>query len=203
MSISYPLSLPTNKSAQRVTISAMVAVAVSRSPSSYAQQVQRFSGQKWKAEVTLPPMARADAEEWIAFLLKLNGPEGTFLLGDPAAKTPRGTAGGSPLINGASQTGQTIITDGWAHSETVLKRGDYIQLGQRLYKALDDVTTDGSGNATFDIWPRLRESPADNSTIITSSCVGLFRLTDSDYQIHSANADKNFTLGFSAEEALS
>lgn len=202
MSISYPLSLPTNKSASRVSMFARTSVTVSSSPSSYVAQVQRFSGQQWLAEVTLPPMAREDAEEWEAFLLKLNGPEGTFLLGDPAAKTPRGTAGGSPLINGGGQTGNTLITDGWTAGQTVLKRGDYIQIGQRLYKVLDDVTSDGSGNATFDIWPRLREATTNNATIITTSCVGLFRLTDNNYKIHSANADKIFSISFSAEEAI-
>lgn len=202
MAISYPLSLPTNKSATRVTLSAMAAVNISKSPSSYAQQVQRFNGQLWLAEVTLPPMERADAEQWISFLLKLNGPEGTFLLGDPAAKTPRGTAAGTPLVNGAGQTGNTLITDGWGTSQVVLKQGDYIQIGQRLYKALGDVTSDGSGNATFDIWPRLRGATTDNASIITSNCVGLFRLADNNYQIHSANEAKIFSLSFSAMEAI-
>lgn len=202
MAISYPLSLPTVKSAARISLSATTAVVISRSPSSYAQQVQKFSGQMWRAEVTLPAMAREDAEQFISFLLKLNGKEGTFLLGDLSAKTPRGTAGGTPLVNGANQTGQTLVTDGWSNSQTVLKAGDYIQIGQRLYKVLDDVTSDGSGNATFSIWPRLRESPSDNATIITSNCVGLFRLADSDYQILSASADKIYSVSFSAEEAI-
>lgn len=203
MAITYPLSLPTNKGPLRISLSATTAVVISRSPASYAQQVQRFSGQMWNAEVTLPQMERADAEQWISFLLKLNGREGTFLLGDLAAKTPRGTAGGTPLTNGshAAQV-SSLITDGWTVSSAVLKQGDYIQIGQRLYKVLDDVTSDGSGNATFDIWPRLREAVANNSTIITSNCVGLFRLAESNYQILSAGADKIYSVSFGAEEAI-
>lgn len=155
------------------------------------------------AEVTLPVMERADAEEWISFLLKLNGQQGTFLLGDSAAKTARGIATGTPLVNGASQTGQSLVTDGWTAGVTgILKAGDYIQLGQRLYKVLNDANSDGSGNATLDIWPRLRESPANNSSIIVSDCLGLFRLSGNSYQIHSADVAKLFSLAFSAEEAI-
>lgn len=203
MAISYPLSLPTNKAPARVTLSINTTVSISRSPFSYASQVQEFTGQLWQAEVTLPLMVRADAEEWISFLLKLNGQQGTFLLGDPASKTPRGAATGTPLVNGTGQTGQSLITDGWTHSITgILKAGDYIQIGQRLYKNLNDVNSNGSGEATLDIWPRLRESPANNATIITADCVGLFRLKSSSYQVHAVDTAKIFAVAFSAEEAV-
>ena len=202
MPISYPLSLPSTNLA-RVTVSSSSAVAISRSPFSFAAQVQQFNGQLWNAEVTLPPLARADAEPWIAFLLKLNGQQGTFLLGDPAGKTPRGTATGTPLVNGASQTGQSLVTDGWTISVTnILRAGDYIQIGQRLYKVLNDVNSNGSGQATLDIWPRLRESPSDNASIVTASCVGLFRLASNAVPVYNAGADKNYQISFSAIEAV-
>lgn len=202
MSISYPLTLPSTKSPARISFTSSSAVAVSRSPWTYNSQVQAFSGQVWLADISLPAMERADAEQWISFLLKLNGQEGTFLLGDGAAKTPRGTAAGSPLVNGASQTGQSLITDGWTSGSAVLKAGDYIQIGQRLYKVLNDVTSDGSGNATLDIWPRLRESPANNDPIVTASCVGLFRLASNQTPLFSVDAAKLYGLGFNAVEAL-
>lgn len=182
---------------------AATAVSISRSPFSYVSQVQQFAGQIWFADITLASMNRASAEAWISFLLKLNGRQGTFLLGDPSKATPRGSVPGTPLVNGGSQSGQTLVTDGWTAGQTgVLKKGDMIQLGQRIYSVLDDVDSDGSGNATFDIWPRLRESPSDNSSVITSSCVGLFRLTNNSNTIYNANADLNYSISFSAEEAL-
>ena len=203
MAISYPLSLPTNVSPSRITFTAASAVAISRSALSFVSQVQQYDGQLWQAEVTLPPMNRATAEEWIVFLLKLNGQYGTFLLGDIAAKTPRGIATGTPLVKGASQTGQELITDGWTNSTTgILKAGDYIQIGQRLYKNLSDVNSNGSGEATLDIWPRLRESPADNASIIVSSTVGLFRLLANSSKVYDVGADKNYSIAFSAVEAV-
>lgn len=203
MPISYPLTLPTNKAPTRISLIAATSVAVSTSPFSYASQVQQFSGQAWRAEITLPLMERADAEEWTSFLLKLNGPEGTFLLGDYTAKTPRGSAPGTPLVKGAGQTGQELLTDGWGANQTnVLRQGDYFQIGQRLYKVLEDESSNGSGEATLTFWPALRSSPADNAALIVSNCVGLFRLTNNAYQVHSADIAKHFSISFSAEEAI-
>lgn len=82
MAISYPLDMPTNVAPRVVTMSAAYAVSISQSPFTFAQQVQQFDGDMWRASVQLPPMDRADAEQWIAFLLKLKGQRGTFRLGD-------------------------------------------------------------------------------------------------------------------------
>lgn len=181
MSITYPLALPTVTGLQSIRLFARPTVAVAESPFTGQQQVQRHAGQRWMASVSLPPMPRAAAEEWWTFQLKLNGIEGTFLLGDPAGATARGIATGTPLVKGASQTGNSLITDGWTISQTgILKAGDYIQIGSgasaRLYKNLNDVNSDSNGDATLDIWPRLRSSPADNAPIVVSSCQGVFRL---------------------------
>jgi hypothetical protein len=115
-------------------------------------------------------------------------------------------ATGTPVINGASQTGSELITDGWTADTTgILKAGDYIQLGTgstaRLYKVLDDVDSDGSGNATFDIWPNLRSSPDDNATITVSNCKSVFRLTTNVTDI-SINQASIYGLTFGAVEAL-
>ena len=119
-------------------------------------------------------MKREDAEQLIAFMLKLNGTYGTFTLGDPLNTSPRGVGTGTPLVNGGSQTGNSLVTDGWTSGQTgILKAGDWIQLGSgstsRLYKILSDANSNGSGQATFDIWPNLRSSPADNAAITVSS----------------------------------
>jgi hypothetical protein len=68
------------------------AVTVERSPFTYASQAQASAGQMWQADVTLPPMTRADAEQWVAWLVSLRGSFGTFLMGDPIGASPRGTA---------------------------------------------------------------------------------------------------------------
>tara|TARA_B100000686_G_C16266011_1_gene701667 strand:- start:50 stop:670 length:621 start_codon:yes stop_codon:yes gene_type:complete len=202
MAITYPLSIPTNVSFSQARMIARSVVGVSRSPFTGEEQIQKHQGQWFEFDGKLPPMTRANAEEWIAFLLKLNGRQYTFLLGDPSAKTARGIATGTPLINGASQTGNSLITDGWTASQTgILKAGDYFQIGTganaRLYKVLQDADSDGSGNATFDIWPSINTAYADDAALIVSSTVGLFRLASNEMGWDISTA-QNYGIAFGA-----
>jgi len=150
-------------------------------------------------------MQRETAEPWIAFLLALQGPKGTFYLRDPLSPEPRGVATGTPLIMGSNQTGNVIVTDGWTASTTgILKLGDKIQMGSRLYSVMgtSDVDSNGSGEATIDIWPRLRESPADNENIITVESAGIFRLANQMTNLWSADETRIYDLSFDCVEAI-
>lgn len=206
MAISYPLSLPSNRQISRVRLNAIDVVGVVQSPFTASQQVYRYQGQYWEADITLRPMDREEAEYWISFLLKLNGQYGTFLLGDPNGATPRGVATGTPLVKGAGQTGNELLTDGWTSGITgIMKAGDYIQLGTgsnaRLYKVLDDVNSDGSGNATLTLYPDLRSAPSDNSAIIVNNAKGNFRLNSSQTAWDITEA-QIYGITFGAREAL-
>ena len=188
MAITYPLSTPTNKTIASITLVARNVIGVSTSPFNFKQQVHQYSGQRWEADITLPRMAREDAEQWVAVLMSLYGQKGTFLLGDPLGGTARGsasTAAGTPVVNGASQTGGTLNIDGLPASATgYLKAGDYIQLGSaatsQLYKVLADADSNGSGEASLDIYPNLRSSPADGAPVVVSNAKGLFRLASNE-----------------------
>ncbi len=188
MAITYPLSTPTNKTIAGIRLTARNVVGVSTSPFSFKQQTYQFSGQRWEADITLPQMNRENAEEWVAFLMKLYGQKGTFLLGDPLGGTARGSASsaaGTPVVNGASQTGDTLAIDGLPASATgYLKAGDYIQLGSaataQLYKVLNDANSNGSGEATLDVWPNLRSSPSDGATVVVANAKGVFRLASNE-----------------------
>ena len=103
-----------------------------------------------------------------------------------------GAHGGTPLVNGASQTGASLVTDGWTASTAVLKEGDVITLAGvnavnpqsrestgvlRQFVVTANVTSDGSGNATIAISPSITTgtgfqtvtgSPADNAAITVS-----------------------------------
>ena len=206
MAITYPVSFPSSIGLANINIRARTVVGVSSSPFTGQQQVYRHQGQWWEAEVSLPPMKRADAEQAIAFLLKMNGQYGTFLLGDKANPAPRGVGTGTPLVNGASQTGDELITDGWTPSTTgILKAGDWIQLGSgsstRLYKVLDDVDSDISGNATLNIFPNLRSSPADDSAIAVANTQGLWRLSSNETE-YSIDNMSIYGMTFACVEAL-
>lgn len=205
MTISYPLEFPSGVAPKRINFFGVNAVSISRSPFTFDSQTQQFSGQSWGAEITLPAMLRETAEDWVAFLMALQGPKGTFYLRDPLASSPRGVATGTPLVKGASQTGNTLVTDGWTISTIgILVRGDKIQIGSRLYAVMgtSDVDSDGSGDATIDIWPRLRESPADNESIITERPAGIFRLSNQITNFWSADETQTYDISFDAVEAI-
>lgn len=184
MAITYPLPLPTVTGIQGITLGGQSFVAKTASIFTGQEQLQEHQGNIWHASIALPPMSRAKAEEWIAFLLSLNGQLGTFLLRDPLGFTPRGSNLGSPNIqvNGADQTGRTLDTKGWDVSETgVLLPGDYIEINdgtQRLYKVVQQVDSDGAGLASIEIWPRLRAAYSDSQAIVTLGAQGTFRLAE-------------------------
>ena len=206
MPISYPRALPTHTGIRQITLRAVNVTALSESVFTLRQQVFKHSGERWEAEVTLPQMARSDAEQWVAWLLSMRGREGTFLLGYPLGATPRGSAGGTPRVNGASQTGDSISIDGCTASQTGwLKAGDYIQLGSgagsSLHKVLQDVSSNGAGQATIDVWPSIRTAPADNSTVVVSASKGVFRLATSSTE-WSINEIAHWGIVFPAVEAI-
>lgn len=206
MTISYPLSLPATPYPAAVTLRARSAVGVSSSPFSYSQQVYAHQGQRWEADIDMPPMSESVADVWVAWLLSLNGQEGTFLMGDPAKLTHRGVGGGTPLVNGAGQTGQTLAIDGCPLSTNGwLVQGDMIQLGSgssaTLHKVLADANTNGSGEVTLDIWPRLRSSPNNNAAVVITGCVGRWRLASNESSWSIGRA-KRYGIQFVAVEAL-
>lgn len=195
MAIAFPIDLPDTDSFREARMTARTIVGVTRSPFTGAQQVQKHQGQWWEFECALVPMNRDTAEDWISFLLSLNGQEGTFLLGDPLGAVPRGIATGTPLIKGASQTGRTLVTDGWtASTANILKAGDYFQLGSgsetRLHKVLTNAASNSAGEATLDIFPEIKSAYDDNTAISTSNAKGAFRLTSNEMGFDLQQASK-------------
>lgn len=186
MAISYPLSLPAARGIARITLRGTSVTSQSMSPFTLQEQIQVFPGQKWSATIDLPPMRREDAEQWNAFLLSLNGRQGTFLMGDPAGYYPQGVGGGFPEVDGSAQQGNVLNVKGCPTSTVNwLKAGDYLQLNsiannrQRLHKVLQNVDTDSDGLASLVIWPNLRESPVDEDSLIIINARGEFRLQNS------------------------
>ena len=208
MAISYPLSLPTSIGIAQIEFRATNAVAVSRSPFTYSTQVHAYSGQSWQADVTLPSIRRDLAEEWVAWLISLKGQLGTFYLGDPNAVTPRGSARDTDTIqvSGATSSGNTLAIDSAPASQTgYLKAGDYMQVGsgtsRQLFKVLADVNTNGSGQATVDIWPDVRTTIANNSAVTVENTKGIFRLASNE-QGFSINEASFYGISFGAVEVL-
>lgn len=205
--VSFPLSFPSIAPAS-ANFKLVRSVSASTSPFTLKQQVYRFAGDRWEGTVNFPPLTRAQAAEFQAFFLQLEGMYGTFLYGDPdyLANGARGLATGSPLVNGASQTGNSLAVDGLSTGLTGwLKKGDYIQLesgsAARLYQVSEDVNTNGSGQATIPIYPAIRTSPADNAAVVVSGAKGCFRLAANagEWQVSEGNF---YNISFSFVEAI-
>lgn len=207
MALTFPLAFPDMGMIEKLSWRAKSIVSANRSIFTGAREVQRHQGQWWEAVVSIVELNSIDeSENWISFLLALNGRENTFLFGDPVATSPRGTALGSGVVNGASQIGNELITNGWTPSQgTLFKAGDFIQLGtagtSRLHKILQDVASDVSGNATLDIFPILRESPVDASAITVTNTKGVFSLAQ-DISNWDLTPPLRYGISFAIEEAF-
>lgn len=184
MAITYPRAIPSAMKFQSATFRTNSVVGIAKSPFTGQEQAVAHQGKFWTADLSVSPMEAADARAVTAWFTSLNGREKTFLIGDPAGATAQGSASsapGTPVVNGASQTGSALICDGAPNNATdYLKEGDYVQLGtgssSRLYMVLEDVSSDGSGNFTLNLWPNLRSSPGDDDALVVASAVGRFRL---------------------------
>lgn len=194
MAITYPLNTPTSIGIATIELSATNAVAISRSPFTFSQQVHTYSGQMWSASVTIPPVRKDLAEPWVSLLLALRGQTGTFLLGDPNNTTPRGTAT-SATITGASGSSSLTVT-----MLGTLLAGDYIQLGTGADATLHKVLVDQNGNGTLEVWPALRKARTSVSATLTNT-KGVFRLANNT-QSWSINESSAYGIQFDAMEAL-
>lgn len=108
-----------------------------------------------------------------------------------------GPLGGTPLVNGASQTGNTLVTDGWtAASAKRLNNGDVFTIAGvyavnpqsrqstgslQQFVVTADTNSDASGNATIPISPAITPTgqfqnvtaaPADNAAITVVGTAG-------------------------------
>lgn len=205
----YPVTIPATFAPSATSFRIKRIVGASTSIFTGEQQVYQYSGEWWECEVTMPPMRLSAARAFVAFLVSLRGQYGSMYLGDWDARTPLGTASssaGTPLVKGASQTGNTLVCDGAPNSQTgYLKAGDYIQIGTgatgKLHMVVADSNSDGSGNFSLDIEPALRTSPADNTSIVVSNTKGVFRLSSNETSWQT-NAVSLYGITFAVREII-
>ena len=202
---SYPLTLPTVTGITTQNWGMERVVAVTESPFTNQEQIFEHEGAQWKATFTLPPMKKESAAVWLAFLMSLRGRRGTFKIGDQDRKTIQGTATGTVLVNGASQTGNAINLDGFTASRAnVFLAGDYIQINSYLYMVSANVTANGSGEATVYVEPSLRtgiEAINDNTTVVYSNTTTLMRLDNNELNWDTDKVSV-YGISFACSEAL-
>lgn len=147
------------------------------SPLTNAVQTASRKGSLWKASLQFNNLSGDDRKVMQAFLVKLNGQQHRFTLQDHS-HTPRGAGGGTLRVNGASQSGTTLVCDGATASVTnYLRAGDYISFNSELHMVVADADSDASTNVTLSIAPPIRKTPADDTIVdYTIPVLGVFML---------------------------
>ena len=157
------------------------------SPLIASQQVVDRGGLHWLATYTYTEARSADRGELLGTIASLRGQAHRLIV--PVYDNEAGGAyGGTPLVNGASQTGSTLNINGCSTSITNwIRKGDYFSVDvngvHELKMATANSDSDGSGNVTLSFEPRLRFSPLDNAVIYVQDGVlprprGVFMLTE-------------------------
>lgn len=140
-----------------------------------AIQVAQRAGQRWTVTLEFSTLANNDRAVLQAFVAQVLGLADNFTL-SPADYDPRGAFGGTPLVAGGSQTGNSLNLDGCTPSVTNwIRAGDFFQVGNELKMATEDASSDGAGAITVSFVPELRAAPADNAVITTTDPEGVFR----------------------------
>ena len=173
-----------NVGIQSMTMRLRSATAISQSPFTYDQQVYQHQGVRWEAEVTLPPMKRADAKQLEAFFASLRGQANTFTLGNPLHNTTAtGTATGA--INATTVTG----------SFTGAVAGDYFEINSALY-----IVTEVNSSSSIDIMPPLRVA-ASSAALDFTLPKGTWRLASNEIG-WSINQASLYGFTFACVEAI-
>lgn len=129
-----------------------------------ARQVLASGRGWWECSLSLPPIVGdASVNTWRAFMALARGAANDFRV--PVSEVAQSSASATPLVNGASQTGRSINTDGWPASTTVLQAGQFVTINNQLLQLTANVTSNASGQATISFEPSIRVPTTDNAAI--------------------------------------
>ncbi len=131
----------------------------------FGGDLQRLNrvGSRFAIDVTLPVMTYAAAQAWS----DINDETDTVTMQIVQPGLNTGSPG-TPLVNGAGQSGTTLILDGLT-PHYVLRKNQWISVstGGRLYayRVKTEVAASAGGAVSVVLTTMLRVSPADNSPV--------------------------------------
>ena len=145
---------------------------VRRSPLNGAIQTLKRSRGYWVIDYSYRNLTNAERQILSAWLANLDGMRHRFTSAVPGSLNT-GAYGGTPLVAGADQTGNTINIDGASPSVTGwANAGDYLSFGGQLKMVTADVNTDGGGAASIPVTPEFATAPADNAAVLEADWAG-------------------------------
>lgn len=174
--------------------------------SSFTRQRQVLSwpsGHMWLATCRVSYLKEPEAGLMRSFLAKLRGRANTLQFPVPGYDGPANDyAGPAGLVNGAGQSGYSLVTDGWTASTAILPEGSYITVNGELKLVTAAATSNGSGQATLSIEPALRYSPADNAPLTITEPYAVMALAASDAARWDLTSPRFHGFDLSFEEAV-
>ena len=151
-------------------------------------QTRQIDGQKFTITLDYAPMNRSKFAPIKAFIMKQRAKLNTFTIIPPVISNAQGVASGTISVNGAITAGATTCEiDGMTTSTNgILKAGDYFRFaGQdKVYMAVEDLDSDGSGEGTLTFEPPLRTNVANNIALVYDNVDFTVRLSN-DIQEYS------------------
>ncbi len=151
-----------------------------------AQTLDR-GGLKWQAVYTYTELRGDDRGVMMGLIAELRA-QANRLRVSVYDNPKRGLYGGTPLVDGAAQTGSSLSIKGCTINITNwIRKGDYFSVDvngeHELKMATADVNSDGTGLATLLFEPRLREDPLDDAVIFVEDGVlakpqGIFMMSE-------------------------
>jgi hypothetical protein len=166
-------------------------------------QTGALPGDYWQAQFTVVDLMGRDARLFSAFVNSLRGRQGRFYLSPPGCGTPLGTALGTGLVQGAGQTGSTLVTDGWtANQAELFAIGDFFQVGSELKQITATAASSAGGVSTLTFTPPLRSSPADNAAIVKTNPVCIMMAADDNQGSFDLSGPRIYAFNFSCREPI-
>jgi hypothetical protein len=138
---------------------------------SLKRQARTRGAQRWAMRFSWTIINRAAFAPIYAFLFAQRGQADTFTLTVPGHTAPQGTWLGTPVVNGAGQTGCTVSLRGLTASQAAAaKAGDILKFGHsKVYMVTADAASDGTGLATVAFQPQLIAAIGDGEALTTTS----------------------------------
>lgn len=126
---------------------------------------------RWQFRFDYVTQKRVDVAALLGEIAAQRGGTGRFGAYDPDFPVPLTGVTTTGLVNGASQTGMSLVTDGWPINTMIARASDTIFIPRvsssycQMFTLTADATSNGTGQVTFALDAPLRGSPADNAVI--------------------------------------